>query len=246
MTLSRGFVAAAFTLGLSCAPLAAGAELTTGFGAGTTGFTFSLGVPLGTHYDARVQYGSFSYNTSVNSSDNAYKGQLQLRSLMMLADYHPFGSTFALATGFCFPNFSLAASAIPNSDGSFTLNNVTFTGLNTVGGTIAWNKTAPYLGVAWVPTRDRSGLSFAADLGAAFIGSPQVNIVATGPGAFNPAVQSAIAQEKQSIQNSSNFRVFPVVNVGLVYRFGARAADNQEPPVQQTPPPQHGNIFQPN
>jgi len=246
MRFSRGFAAGAVSLFLAGAPLTARADLTPGVSVGTTGLTLSLGTPVGSRYDARMQYGAFSYNTSISSSDNSYQGQLQLHSFLVLGDYHPFRGTFALATGLLFPHYSLAASVLPNSDGSFTLNHVTVTGINSVGGTIAWNKTAPYFGFAWVPTQEKRGLSFAADLGAAFIGSPQVQIVATGAGASNPVVQSGIAEETQSLASSTNFRVFPIVNVGLVYRFG-RGGDADEAPTPKptSPPANKGNEFMP-
>jgi hypothetical protein len=248
MRFSPGFAAYTLTLTLVLAgtPLVARADLTPGVSVGTTGINVSLGAPIGSRFDARMQYGSLSYNTSVTSSDNTYQGQIRLHSFLFLADYHPFGSTFALATGFCFPNYSLAAALVPNADGSFTLNRVTFTGINSVGGTIAWNNTAPYFGIAWVPTRERHGLSFTADLGAAFVGSPQVHIVATGPGASNPLVQSGMAAETQSLENSANFRVFPIVNVGLVYRFGSGDDSDKEPrPNPARAPENKGNEFAP-
>lgn len=246
MRFSQGFAAGAFALFLAGSPLAAHADLTPGISVGTTGINLSLGTPIGTRFDARMQYGTFNYNTSISSSDDSYKGQLQLHSFLLLGDYHPFGGTFALATGFCFPHYSLAASLVPNSDGSFTLNHVTVTGLHSVDGTIAWNKTAPYFGIAWVPVRDRHGLSFTADMGAAFVGSPQVQIVATGTGAANPIVQSGIAAETQSLESSTNFRVFPIINVGLVYRFGSGGGDDTEPTPKPThPPASKGNEFSP-
>lgn len=246
MRFSPGFAAGVLTIFLAGAPVVARADLTPGISVGSTGINGSLGVPIGDRFDARMQYGSLSYNTSVTSSDNTYEGQIRLHSFLFLADYHPFGSTFALATGFCFPHYSLAASLVPNADGSFTLNHVTVTGINSVGGTIAWNKTAPYFGIAWVPTRERRGLSFTADLGAAFVGSPQVQIVATGPGAANPVVQSGITAETQSLESSTNFRVFPIINVGLVYRFGSGDDSDREPrPKPIRAPESKGNEFTP-
>lgn len=248
MTFSRKSTTAILALVLAWAPLAASADVEPGIGLGTTGYAFSFSVP-GDHFGARLQYGSFDYNTTIHSSDNAYSGQLQLRSLAMLADYHPFGNTFTLTTGAFFPNFSLTGAAVPNADGSFTINNITFTGIQTVGGTIKWTKTAPYVGFGFRPRRDAHGLAFTADLGAAFIGSPDVRITATGSGASNPAIQSSLASEQQSIQSSANFRVFPIVSIGLAYRFGARAShDEATQEKNQTPPkePQHGNVFQGN
>jgi hypothetical protein len=245
---SHGLATGAAALLLFGLPLAARADLTPGIGVGTTGLTLSLGTPLGNRFDARIQYGSFSYGTSISSSDNSYKGQLQLHSFMFLADYHPFASTFALTTGLCLPNFSLGASLLPNADGSFTLNHVAVTGISTVGGTVVWNKTAPYLGIAWQPAKEKRGLSFAADLGAAFVGTPNVHLFATGAGASNPVVQSAIAAETQSLENSTSFNVFPIVNIGLVYRFGAGDDADKEPTPNPTLPSgaaDHGNEFVP-
>jgi hypothetical protein len=163
----------------------------------------------------------------------------------MIADYHPFVSTFTLSTGFLFPNFSLAAQAVPNADGSFTIDNVTYTGIDSLGGSLKWTKTSPYFGVGWKPTSGRRGLSFSGDVGVALVGSPEVRLTATGPGASNPLVQSGLAAEQQNLQEASNFKVYPILNFGLLYRFGGKPSPEEEtqPKEQEPQEERHGNEF---
>jgi hypothetical protein len=248
MAFFRRFLTGTLACAVLCVPAAASAEVnpSIGLGIGTSGYTFSLGIP-GDHFGGTLQYGSLNYNTTINSSDNSYNGQLQLHSFAVMGDYHPFVSTFTLSAGFLFPNFSLAAQAIPNADGSFRINNITYTGIQSLGGTITWSKTAPYFGIGWKPTGDQRGLAFTGGIGVALIGSPQVHINATGPGTSNPLVQAGIVAEQQSLQQATNFKVYPILNVGLLYHFGIHNAQQEpEHPRKQTQPPENGNEFPPN
>ena len=229
-------------------PVAVSADLapSVGVGIGTSGYAVTVAKPFSDRFNARFVFSSFSYNATTKSSDNSYSGQLSLHSFSLLGDYRPFASSFIVSSGILFPNFTLSANAQPNSDGTFTINGTTFSGINSLGGSIVWNRAAPYFGIGWSPVPERHGLGFVADLGLAFIGSPQVNVFATGSGASNPLVQSNLASERQSIQNSANFKVFPVVSLGFQYRIGARQSDTvmQEPPPPQATPLPNQNQFE--
>jgi hypothetical protein len=214
------------------APLAASADPvdpSVGFSLGTNGGGFSLSVPLTQSLSGRFQYTALNENSSANSLDNTYSGKLQARSVSLLADFHPFGNGFIFSTGAFFPNFSIVGNAQPNSDGTYSINGVKYSGITSLSDTAKWTKTSPYFGIGWSPLPNQHGLGFAADLGAAFVGAPQVNVTATGSASGTMPTQAGLAGERQNLQGAMNYTIYPVIDVGLRYRFGKSRAKADSP-----------------
>lgn len=86
---------------------------------------------------------------------------------------------------------------------------------------------APYLGIGWGNLRsDKNRLLYSIDIGAMYLGRPQVQLSLSGPvsdlayQADAAATQAYLAQEQGKVEDTlSKYRYFPVLSVGLWYRF---------------------------
>ena len=80
---------------------------------------------------------------------------------------------------------------------------------------------APYLGLGWDTSFGKNkGFGFLFELGAIYQGSPKVDLSADGPISSNPTFQIELAKEESNLQSDfDEFKVYPVIAIGLSYRF---------------------------
>ena len=118
-------------------------------------------------------------------------------------------------------NNYINAIAVPQQ--SYTINGQTFTAseVGTLSGHITFNSWAPYLGVGLntLGSEDR-GLGVELGLGVFYQGSPSTALQANGPISQLPDLQTAVLAEQQHLDDQWNsYKYYPVVNLGLVFRF---------------------------
>jgi hypothetical protein len=86
---------------------------------------------------------------------------------------------------------------------------------------------APYLGIGWRNVDGKGvGLSYSIDMGFMHLGRPRVEYSVTGSlvdaarSYYGSALDERIAEEERQAEESlSKYRYYPVVSVGLAYRF---------------------------
>ena len=84
--------------------------------------------------------------------------------------------------------------------------------------TVDFNDIAPYVGIGFGNAVKSAGFNFVADLGVIFQGTPKSEISVTGTAAN--AAAADIAKEQADLDDAlGSFKVYPVLAVGLSYRF---------------------------
>ena len=222
--MRSSFFAAALAAASFCASSAnAASPVDIGVAAGTLGYGPQVGVVLvpGT-FDARLNFGylSDSYNTTSNGV--YYDGHLKLQNLALLGDWHPFAGSFRLTGGLFYNDNKFDLTGTLTAGQTYTVNGASYTahpGDHAVA-RVDFNKLAPYLGFGWGDASDSAGLHFTSDIGVMYQGKPSAHIDVT----TQPAYQSAANQYAQAAQSSlqsdlNSFRWYPVIQLGLVYRF---------------------------
>jgi hypothetical protein len=191
------------------------------------------------------------YNYSLNNVSVGgllANGTVNLATAGASVDYYPFPNHgFRVSPGVLFYNHNQVSSTITAPGGtSFTLDGYTYyssdanpvTGLGGVG----FNTQNPAFTITtgWGNMIPRRGghLSFPVEIGAAFIGSPAVNMALTGgqvcanpQGTIgcmnvvgNAEVESNLQAQQQKYQNDLNpFRYYPIFSAGVAYSFGLRS-----------------------
>jgi hypothetical protein len=191
---------------------------------GTTGLGVHLSVPVASSLNARFGVNAFNYSYSGNTSDVDYDFKMKLQTVEALMDWFPGGSQFRLSGGVFYNGNKVDATAKSNAGGSFTFNGRTYTSADAgrVDGRIDFRKVAPYLGIGWGNSVAKSkGWGFSTDLGVLFQGSPRTSLSSTGCNLPDCSqLKADIAAENRKLEDEvSSFKAYPVIRVGISYKF---------------------------
>lgn len=203
-----------------------------GIHAGTLGLGLSAGYDLSEILGVRGLVNYFDYSYDRTLSGNEYEGDLELRSLGLLADWYPVGGSFRVTGGLFVDNNELSARAMADD---LDINGVQYAAsLNARAG---FESLAPYLGIGWSSRREGTGISFLFDAGVLFLGSPDLtasgsisaggctfsvaeNGRATLRGGCPSGLGADLEAEHADLRDDlDDFELYPVVSAGLAYRF---------------------------
>ncbi len=191
---------------------------------GTTGIglDFTVGINRYLNFRSGFNYGSFTF--SRKWSDVDYDLDVDMISLPLLVDLYPMGGHFRLTAGFYIqPNTKADIDATPTKASQIGSHTYEPDVIGTLTGKIEVDSTfTPYLGIGWGNTvgRDRQ-LTFSLDLGVIFQ-SYDVSLTSDGPGmtAKLDVFREDIKKEEEKIQKDlDDFKVFPVLTLGVGYHF---------------------------
>ena len=187
----------------------------------TLGLGAELNYSINSYFTARLDVNRYNYTYTGTKSQIDYNFDLHLKSYSGMLDWHPFAGTFRITGGYFSNSNEITAVAVPT--GNYTINGHTYTAaeVGTLSGDISFNKTVPYLGFGWSTLGTEStGLGVNFDLGVLFQGSPVVKLSSTGPASGNAQYKADLAAEQTKLQGDVNsFKSYPVVSLGLMYRF---------------------------
>ncbi len=202
----------------------------------TLGAGLMLGYDISPAFSARAAASYFAFGTDESSAGNDYSIDLQLLSLGLLGDWHPFENGFRVTAGGLFNGnkMTLASSAedIELGGGSYR---------GSMEAELGFNAIAPYVGIGWTGGRaDRRGFSFFADAGVIFQGSPKISASGRVEGAGNACgfslsesgratvgagcgladLRADLESEHAELDDElSAFNLYPVLMLGVAYRF---------------------------
>ncbi len=204
--------------------------------AGSLGAGLAAGYDISPSFTARAAVNYFSFGTDRSSAGNDYSVDLQLLSLGVLGDWHPFETGFRITAGGLFNGnkMTLASSAedIELGDGIYR---------GEMEAELGFNAVAPYVGIGWTSGRaGGSGLAFFADAGVVFQGAPRISASGRVEGQGNACGFGLSESGRATVQTGcglqdlgadlesehadledqlSAFNLYPVVMLGVTYRF---------------------------
>ena len=218
-------------LGLSIAAtsLLAGESFLSGGAIGAKVGTLGLGAEYTMKYndkiDARFGINGYNYDSSGTKSGIDYNIDLELQTITAIADYHPYSSGFRISGGLVLNNNKLDFKGKPTGT-SYNINGTIYnTGqVGSLDGEVDFNNIAPYIGIGYSNATKSQGWSFTADIGAMYQGSPNANLSVTCgaglPAAQCTALRADVSAEQTQLQNDlDGYDWYPVVSVGVVYKF---------------------------
>ena len=189
---------------------------------GSLGYGVQVSRLLASHVGVRVGGDFFTLTLDGKEQDNiAYDGRAKWRSLSALVDLYPAPrGSFHLTAGLVTNPVKVTATGRPTG-GTFDINDHPYTAaeVGTLTATGKFSSVMPYagLGVGTAASR-HGGLGVVFDLGVA-IGKPTVDLTATGA-AGNAQLQSDLnAQIATTQHDADKLPVYPVLALGLSYRF---------------------------
>lgn len=211
-----------------CSPLLAHADIGVYAKGGTLGLGGGVGIDISDNLTARVGYTSYNLDKDISTSDVDYKGKVKLGGAEALLDWYPFTGTFRVTGGLVFSRNKIDVDAKLNQ--TVDINGTTYqaSDVGSLNGSVKFKSTVPYLGIGWGNVAGKNGnFHFIADIGVEFQGSPDVKLHGSCTPAFqasNPTecaqLSSDVAQEEKDLNNKvSDYKWWPVLNLGVAYRF---------------------------
>ncbi len=206
----------------------ASADTALALKAGTLGVGAELSIGMTEKLNLRLGYAFFDYSATLEDTDVTYDAELQLRNPSAMLAWHPFAGGFHFSVGAVGASTKVVGVGVPTAN-SYFINGNTYNAaqVGKVDATIeASNSIAPYVGIGWgnpVDTDGRWTVLF--DIGAVYYGSkPDVVAVATCgatlPSQLCTRLQTDIAAERQQlIDEVDTLTWYPVINLGLAFKF---------------------------
>ncbi|MFO7445222.1 MAG: hypothetical protein R6W90_02600 [Ignavibacteriaceae bacterium] len=186
--------------------------------ASTLGINGEIIRSFGSNINLRIGAAAFSYSLDGGGGTEQYKytADAKLLSASLLADYFPFGQVFRL-TGGVFFNFNKAnIDLVPTKTTTLGGDEYTPEKLGSLQASLDFKKVAPYIGIGFGnPTSGNAGLGFTFDIGTVYQGPANVDLTANG--LLEPS--AAPDQEELLESNLGWFKWYPVVSLGLIYKF---------------------------
>lgn len=220
----------ACTLGATCAaaialasPAAAqDSRFAIGAQIGTPGGGVSALYSLSPNFVVRGSYDALQFDRDDSYSDIDYNAQLDFSSPGAFIDWHPTGNAFFVSAGAFLGSRDVNLDATPTT--STTIGGVSYTPaqIGNLNGKIELESTAPFVGLGYDNTFTNAGhWGFRLVAGAAFGDAPEVDLNASGGTLSNdPTFQARVRDEEANIQDDAdNFKILPVVQAGLTYKF---------------------------
>jgi hypothetical protein len=188
--------------------------------------------------NVRAGFNAISYSRGFNKDGLAYDGQLSFKTFEAHYDFFPWAKSFHISPGvLAYIGDPITAKASAPGNQSFSLGGVTYysdpTNPMTGTGKIDFNKAAPMITVGWgnlISRNEGHHFTVPFEVGVAFQGSPKATLnlagnVCDSPGVncrsvADPTIQANVVSEQNKINNSmSFFKVYPIISVGLGYKF---------------------------
>ena len=193
-----------------------------GLTVGTPGIGLEASLLLTPHLGARVGGNYLKLTRTQSRSDISYDASLKLQGVTALIDLYPAArGGFHLSGGLMTNPLKVTGTGQPGAGETFKINGNSYTAdeVGTLTAIIKYPGASPYVGLGFgTPARGNSPLGFDFDLGAA-IGKPTVVLTATGAANDPQLAADPQAQQDKTQTDAQKLKLFPVVQLGLAYRF---------------------------
>jgi hypothetical protein len=219
LVVLTGIVAIVMMCGQASAALD---EWAVGLKAGTLGLGGELTTNLLTNVNLRASLQWFDLDVDdVEFDDIDYDISVEMLNPMAMVDWYPFSNGFRVSGGVLFNGTDICLDATSNE--SIEIGDETYDAgeVGTLRGESDFDEIAPYVGIGFGNPLTAGGhWGFSIDAGVAFIGSPNVNLTATGTLADNAEFQKNLADEEAEIEDElDKVKIYPVLSACLYYRF---------------------------
>jgi hypothetical protein len=169
----------------------------------------------------RITHNAASQSFDGETDGVDYDYDFEFSSTSLLIDWHVFGGGFRLTTGALINDNEIYAQSDINGL-TLEVGDTVFTSaeVGRLEGDISFDSYAPYLGFGW-GRAIADGFSVVFDLGVVFQGQPEVSLQTVGGTlSDNQLLLDEVEREEQELQKDADeFDLYPVVSLGLFYRF---------------------------
>jgi hypothetical protein len=211
-------------------------SLAIGVKASTLGAGIEVATPLSHSFSLRGEGNFFSFDYLFDIDGVDYDSRLNLRSGSLSLDWYPTRHSFRISPGVLYFKSNLVAiSGVPPGN-YFELGDQGFINsvddpLNGKASVVFPHHVAPMVTFAYnLIGKRESRFSMPLELGVAYTGAAKIDVTLNGTactneGCFtfanNQEAQDSLQQEiKKLNRNLESYPVYPIVSIGVAYRFG--------------------------
>ena len=200
--------------------------------AGTTGFGIEVASPLIKNWNFRLHATGGNIDKVISiihphagsfPVDIQYDADLELTNIGALVDWYPVGSIFRFTAGNFYTKRKFNVTGLLELTVPIGNNSYTSIEAGSLTGFIETeNLLSPYFGIGLGKKADSDdGLDISIDFGMmyTYTGSPKVSLTADGLLASDPTFMKDLAEEERIISSSKYFKVYPVMSIGITYKF---------------------------
>lgn len=191
---------------------------------GVTGGTLGIGPEVSWRFSdnlgLRANGGFYDYSNTDDLDDIEYDANLKLNSIGAMLDWYPMGGGFRVSAGGRINNNEIDLEGTPTT--TVEIGDVSYSPaqVGSLLGTVTTSNFAPTLSLGY-GGKLAEGFTFGFELGVMMQGSPKIdNLRATGALASDPAfVQQLAIEEQRAEDDADDFKLWPILQIGLLYRF---------------------------
>jgi hypothetical protein len=212
-------------------------EIAVGPVVGSMGYGFEASVPLIPDYlNLNSGFTTFDISEKASSDGTPYRAKIHIGGIPLYASLYPFGRWFHIDAGMYFNDNRVSANAqllsgnsvtiggqTYSASGLYTFDGHTYSGaqIDSIEGRTHFNPIAPYLGFGINDPFRGGPMTFTMSAGAMFEGDANVRLSVPGVDLSTiPGELAYVDQQTGNINNKTSVvRIYPVLNLGLVYRF---------------------------
>ena len=191
-----------------------------GVKAGTLGVGVEVNYPINSMLTVAVGVNKYTTNSNETTADIDYNADLNLQTVSVLVNFHPFSGSFRITAGAMLNGNEIKMEADPNA--TYDINGTLYTSdeVGILKGAVDFNNIAPYAGIGFGHSAS-SGFGFTLDIGVLMQGSPSVDLTSTGGTLSNdPNFLAELAKEEANAEDDiKEFTLYPVISAGVNYRF---------------------------
>jgi hypothetical protein len=187
---------------------------------GTLGAGVGAALPLTSWAGVHAEIEGLGFSHSVNVNDNEYDGHLKLLQGGLYLDLFPFRSSgFRVTAGALINDDELTAHAVPNAQGNYKIGNDYVPAVGSApSATATLPKVMPYLGIGYGHKPVSKGFGVTFDLGVAY-GRPHTSYSVPAIYSLFTTQANINDQERQISEKVERYKIYPVVQIGVSYRF---------------------------
>ena len=219
MTISRSkaglLVLALMVSGTASADL----DLGLGLKAGTLGLGLEASWQPLPYIDIRLGANAYDYEDDGTQAGVPYDATLALDNVYATGNFHFPVSPMRVTAGLYSNGNEFQMVNDDAADLDIGGINYPGAGIGTLTSVTSFGSTSPYLGIGFDFTlAGKVGMNL--DFGVLWQGEPEVTLEADGLLALDPGFQAALEAERMELEDEmSDFKAWPVVSVGFVYKF---------------------------
>jgi len=187
---------------------------------GSLGLGGEVGVAIGDDFGARFSLNGLSFSFESEEDDIDYDFDVDLFTAGLLGDFY-FSRIFRLSAGAMINKNEAAMTAAVTDE--VDIGNGTYTAeeVGNLTGEVSFSNVRPYVGIGLDTSHGKRGaVGFVAEIGALFHGTPRVALMADGLARNDAGFQADLEIERSDVEDDlSDFTVYPVIALGISYRF---------------------------